>query len=279
MNLRSVGITLAGLIIAAGSAHVARSMLAPSADAVHFAAPGPSVAMGTVVVALRDMVSGEPVLPGSVAVRAWPQDSIPEGAFRTLDEVLGAAESGPRSARREIAAGELLLASRVSDFGEKVTILQSLAPGHRAMTIEVDAVSGVAGFVTPGDFVDIVLTETESGDLRARTIMQRVRVIGVDQALDAGVAADADRIAGTITVEVTPQDGQKLALAQRAGRLSLTLGAATGEVAEALPALSLSELLGDVAPQPEAAADPAAPPRRTVTVRRGSETEVVELPQ
>ena len=88
------------------------------------------------------------------------------------------------------------------------------------MAIEVDAVSGVGGFVTPGDRVDVVLTQGNNDNLRAVTILQNVRVIGVDQTSDE--EKDQPGVARTITFEVSPADGQKLALAQKAGSLSLT---------------------------------------------------------
>ena len=109
----------------------------------------------------------------------------------------------------------------VSGFGEKVTIVQALAPGHRAMSIKVNAETGVGGFVTPGDRVDILLTQGRNETLKTVTILQNARVIGVDQTADT--RADSPEIARTVTVEVSPEEGQRLALAQSAGTLSLTL--------------------------------------------------------
>jgi len=279
MQLRSILVTLTGLIIAGGSAYVARDMMAnPSPDRAATMQPAPERQMGSVVIALEDIGFGQEIAADKLAVQDWPLEAVPTNAFTSLDAVMGNGDA-PRSARRPIAAGELLLTTKLSDFGEKVTILQSLTPGHRAMTIQVDAVSGVAGFVKPGDFVDVVLTETNSGDLRARTIMQKVRVIGVDQTY--GETTEASQgVARTITVEVTPQDGQKLALAQRAGSLSLTLRSEDGEDTAPLPTMSLNDLLGiaEQAVEEEPRTEEVdAGNKRTVTIRRGSEAEVVEL--
>ena len=277
MNIRSILVTVVGLCIAGVSAYYARDLMtdrvAEETQAIRVEA---EQAMATVVVALEDIPFAAPITRKMVAVQDWPRDALPEGAFQTLDAVIGAGDEAPRSAKRAIAAGELLLASKLSGFGEKVTILQTLTAGTRAMTIEVNAVSGVAGFVKPGDFVDIVLTENRSGDLRARTIMQNVRVIGVDQEYGEGV--ETNRVARTLTVEVTPEDGQRLALAQRAGSLSLTLRTTDGGTDAPLPAMSLSELL-DMAEEPEIeqVEETAAEPKRTVTIRRGNSAEVVEI--
>ncbi|MCR9152023.1 MAG: Flp pilus assembly protein CpaB [Rhodobacteraceae bacterium] len=277
MNIRSILVTVVGLCIAGVSAYYARDLMsdrvAQETQAIRVEA---EQAMATVVVALEDIPFAAPITRKMVAVQDWPRDALPEGAFQTLDAVIGAGDEAPRSAKRAIAAGELLLASKLSGFGEKVTILQTLTAGTRAMTIEVNAVSGVAGFVKPGDFVDIVLTENRSGDLRARTIMQNVRVIGVDQEYGEGV--ETNRVARTLTVEVTPEDGQRLALAQRAGSLSLTLRTTDGGSDAPLPAMSLSDLL-DMAEEPEIeqVEETAAEPKRTVTIRRGNSAEVVEI--
>jgi len=277
MNIRSILVTVVGLCIAGVSAYYARDMMtdrvAQETQAIRVQA---EQAMATVVVALEDIPFAAPITRKMVAVQDWPRDALPEGAYQTLEAVIGPDGAQPRSAKRTIVAGELLLASKLSGFGEKVTILQTLTAGTRAMTIEVNAVSGVAGFVKPGDFVDIVLTENRSGDLRARTIMQNVRVIGVDQEYGEGV--ETNRVARTLTVEVTPEDGQRLALAQRAGSLSLTLRTTDDGNDAPLPAMSLSELL-DMAEEPEIeqVEETAAEPKRTVTIRRGNSAEVVEI--
>ena len=277
MNIRSILVTVIGLCIAGVSAYYARDMMtdrvAQETQAIRVQA---EQAMATVVGALEDIPFAAPITRKMVAVQDWPRDALPEGAFQTLEAVIGPDGAQPRSAKRTIVAGELLLASKLSGFGEKVTILQNLTSGTRAMTIEVNAVSGVGGFVKPGDFVDIVLTENRSGDLRARTIMQNVRVIGVDQEYGEGV--ETNRVARTLTVEVTPEDGQRLALAQRAGSLSLTLRTTDGGTDAPLPAMSLSDLL-DMAEEPEIeqVEETAAEPKRTVTIRRGNSAEVVEI--
>ena len=225
------------------------------------------------VVALADIGFGQEIMAEMLTTQAWPVESIPEGAFLSLEAVTGSAGQAPRSARRAISAGELLMAAKVSEFGEKVSIQQTLTPGTRAMTIQVDAVSGVAGFVKPGDRVDIVLTETRSGDLRARTIMQNIRVVGIDQSYAEDV--EGAQLARTMTVEVTPEDGQRLALAQRAGALSLTLRSGDGTDTAPLEAMSLSDLLDGAAVDLPEPTDTAA--KRTVTIRRGSDAEIIEL--
>ena len=153
-----------------------------------------------------------------------------------------------------MAQGELVLASKISNWGEKVTIVQTIREINLSMSIKVTAQTGVGGFVTPGDEIDIVMTRGSSSDLRTMTILQKIRVIGVDQRSDE--QNDEAAVARTVTVEVTPEQGQKLALAQRAGTLSLSLRSLDNEEEKPLEAIRLSDLLHDVSPIAEGVAKP-----------------------
>jgi pilus assembly protein CpaB len=135
------------------------------------------------------------------------------------------------------------------------------------MSLTVNAQTGVGGFVTPGDEVDIVLTRGGGDEMRALTILQKIRVIGVDQRSDE--QSDQAIVARTVTVEVTPEQGQKLALAQSAGMLSLSLRSLETEEDKPLEAVRLSDLLVEKSPVEDGA------PKAVVRVRRGA-TEITE---
>lgn len=168
-----------------------------------------------------------------------------------------------------------MLADKVSEFGETVTMVQALGSNSRAMAIRVDAVTAVGGFVTPGDRVDIVMTEGSGSALRAATILQDIRVLGVDQNTQQGNRGGA--AARTITVEVAPKQGQLLALAQRAGALSLTLRTERDVSDTDLGQVSLDDLMRNADPIVVKTARPQAEPVRTIKVRRGTTTGVVEI--
>ncbi|TMV42651.1 Flp pilus assembly protein CpaB, partial [Thioclava sp. BHET1] len=176
--------------------------------------------------------------PSMVQTIVWPTKALPPGAMREVSKVLPVQGQPARRATHAIAAGEILLGSKLSDYGGKVTIVQSLADNARAMAIQVNAATAVGGFVTPGDRVDIILTQGRDAGLRALTILQNIRVIGVDQ--DADPNRDKPEIARTVTVEVTPEQGQTLALAQNAGMLSLALRTAQSGNDKPLEAIRLS---------------------------------------
>ncbi|MEQ9055124.1 MAG: Flp pilus assembly protein CpaB, partial [Roseovarius confluentis] len=171
----------------------------------------------------------------------------------------------PRRAKRAMAQGELVMANKISQYGEKVTIVQTLKPGHRAMAISVDATSSVGGFVTPGDMVDILLTTSDTKGLRVNTILQNIRVVAVDQQSD--VSQEQAQVGRTATVEVSPEQAQMLAVAQTAGRLSLTLRniAEEGAPEDApLESIRISDILREKSP------DDNPGPKQVVRVRRAA---------
>ncbi|MFN3938320.1 MAG: Flp pilus assembly protein CpaB [Gemmobacter sp.] len=273
MKLTSILVTILGLAVAGGSAQLAREMMS-APPAVANLPQGPE--MVSVYAARSEIRFGDPIEAHKLVIQAWPKDAVPPGAFTSLDALV-AKEGEPRRARRAIGQGELVLDSKVSAFGEKVTIVQRLNPNARAMAIKVDAETAVGGFVTPGDFVDVVLTQGRDGNMTAYTILQNIRVIGVDQTSDE--LRDQPGVARTITVEVTAEQGQRLALAQRAGALSLTLRTPDSDDNTVLDVTRLNDLLNEI-PQPVAVVEgePAPVTRRpTITVRRGITAEQVQV--
>ena len=147
------------------------------------------------------------------------------------------------------------------------------------MAIKVDAVTAVGGFVTPGDYVDVLLTRGDAETLMTDTILRNIRVVAVDQSDDE--QSEKPDVAATVTVEVTAEQGQVIALAQRAGTLSLALRTPDSKDAAPIERLRLSDLVPEPAVDVAEAVAPvvlaAPPPRRTVLVRRGTETQEVTL--
>lgn len=270
MNFRALIFALFGLLMAGGSAWlVMNSKIASPATA----------AVGTetvhVISARHDIQFGEEITMGMLAMQSWPADSVPDGVFLSPEQLIGPEGGDTRRARETIRKGALLSGANVAEFGESVTIVKALGSNTRAMAIQVDSVTAVGGFVTPGDRVDIVMTEGKGASLRAATILQDIRVLGVDQNTDTGNRATV--AARTITVEVAPREGQILALAQRAGSLSLTLRTEMDVSNADLGQISLEDLLQNA--KPVEIAKPEAPvvPKQTIKVRRGTETSTVEV--
>jgi pilus assembly protein CpaB len=276
MRLRAILVLIMGLMLAGGSVYVVNSWLA---DAVRQARDVPDdmpvVEFVQIVVARSDMPFGQTLEPELVQLHPWPRDALPEGPFTDLEGLLGDGKQGPRRVRRAITTGEPLTAAKVSNFGEKVTVADAIEPRMRAIAIRVNDVTGVAGFITPGDRVDILLTrELDSHEMRTDTILQNVIVRGIDQKVDENREQPA--VVKTVTVEVTPEDAQKLVLAQQAGTLSLSLRNLANNEKTPLPPLGIRDLVPEVrAPAPPPAA--ARPRRPEVTINRGTTRASVEV--
>ncbi|WP_431298241.1 Flp pilus assembly protein CpaB [Tabrizicola sp. BL-A-41-H6] len=271
MRITSLLTFAAGLAVAGGSAYMARDVL--EAKYARVEAETCSNDLVKVVVATADIAFGQVIDTSKLQTQDWPAAALPIGSFKDFTDLLPATGTEPRRAKTAIAKGEIVLASKISNFGEKVTIVQSLSPNSRAIAIEVTAETGVGGFVTPGDKVDVILTYGRDADLKTVTIIQNVRVIGVDQ--QANADQEAPEIARTVTLEASAEDSQKLALAQKAGTLSLALRTIENDDEQVLESISLRDVLRE--PEPEETVAPAQVTVRTVTVRRGVEATEDEV--
>jgi len=259
MRVRGLLLLVTGLFLAGGSVLVAHSYLQKMTSR-----PGEAQAkeVAAIVVARGEIAYGAPINFEMVRLQQWPEEAIPPEAFRSLEDLLGTSDQQPRRARRSMVAGEPVLRSKVSNFGEKVTIADMIDPTKRAMAIRVNDVSGVAGFVTPGDRVDVLLTRRLDGDnMITTTVLQDIVVRGTDQLADEDL--DKPNVARTVTVEVTPEEAQRVALAQQAGTLSLTLRNLAATAKPDLRALGVNELTSS-GPRPGRAAP-------TVTIIRGGQ--------
>ncbi len=206
----------------------------------------------------------------------WPKDAVPEGAFTTGEELLGPGRKETRTVLRTVEPGELVLKSKVTGFGENLRVAAQVTEGKRAFTIPINAVSGVAGLVAPGDRVDILLTRTIDRQLVTSIFLQNVLVIATDQT--SNVEASSTRVARTATVEVDPTDASKLALAQQVGKLSLSLRGMDESIEARVDSVSIEDLPDQPVVIPEPVAAPLPPPNM-VTVRKGTEVEEIELRQ
>lgn len=258
MRMRSLMITMVGIALAGASVYASRELLQvqPATASVDPEAPR----LVSVVVAGQDIPFGTTIEAFKLTTIQWPTDAVPPGTFSDFTNLTPTDGADPRRAKRAMAQGELVLANKVSEFGEKVTIVQTLGKNTRAMAINVNAQTSVGGFVTPGDTVDVLLTQGSGNLLRAVTILQNIRIVGVDQKADE--QNDQASVAKTVTVEVTPEQGQKLALAQKAGTLSLSLRTLDAVVDAPLESIRLSDILREKPKEVEVQ-------KRTVTVRRG----------
>jgi pilus assembly protein CpaB len=199
----------------------------------------------TIVVARRPLHFGDVLGTLSLREMAWPQDSLPAGAFARIGDLTATK----RIVLMPIQVNEAILASKITGPGQRATLSALLHEGMKAVTVRVNDVEGVAGFVQPGDHVDVVLTRPgQRKDSVNDVIVQDVRVLAVDQLADP--TSDKPVVVKAVTLEVDETAGQKLALASAVGTLSLLLRRA-GEIAEDAPRQLSSADLGQVARRTE----------------------------
>ncbi len=198
------------------------------------------VAMKTIVVAAKPLRFGTELNAGMLREVPWPTESMPSGAFAKINDVLG---EGRRIVLTPIEPNEPVLALKITGPGQRATLSSLVKPGMKAVTIRVNDVEGVGGFVLPGDRVDVVLTrQIDKGDASTEIVLQNTRVLAVDQTADDRAAKAA--VAKSVTLEVNTVEAQKLWLASSVGSLSLLLRKA-GETAEAKTRkITLKDLAG-----------------------------------
>jgi pilus assembly protein CpaB len=268
-------VLVAGLGLAGTAVYMVRNHF--EAQAAQIAAQqAASVPTVNVLAAKRTLQYGERITGDDIVFVRYAEDFLPEGAFLTVEALFPQGPDVQRSVLRQMEPNEPILAVKVTAPGEDAGLTARLAPGMRAFAISVDVASGVAGFLRPGDRVDVYWTgqAPERGEV-TQLIETGLRLVAIDQTADANVAGVL--VPRTVTVEVSPQQVAKLALAQSTGKLSLSLvGQADSSVATAVE-IDRMALLGIEAAAPAEVEAPApAPQVCTVRTRRGS--EVIETP-
>jgi pilus assembly protein CpaB len=172
----------------------------------------------SIVVATKSLRFGDELIASSLREVAWPEGALPAGAFGKVAEVM----SGKRIVLMPIDTNEAILAAKITGPGQRATLSAMLGAGMKAVTIRVNDVEGVAGFVLPGDHVDVLLTRTgEKNNAINDVVIQDVRVLAIDQLADE--RSDKPSVVKAVTLEVGVANGQKVALASTVGTLSLLL--------------------------------------------------------
>lgn len=236
MDRKKLVLLLGALIIAIGTAFAARTMFAGGAAPEAEAAPVPQGPK--VLVANRALPTGTIVKADAMGYQQWPEELVQDAYFidgeSDISQLLGTV------VRHPITAGEPVTQGSLVKPGDRGFLAAALGPGMRAVTVPVSAKTGVAGFVFPGDRVDIVLTQTVKGDdgqalKAAETVLRNLRVLATDQRTthkSTEKGKTVVRAFRTVTLEVTPKLAEKVAVAQTIGTLSLALRSIADNQAE-----------------------------------------------
>ena len=268
-----VGLGLAGFAVYMAQGYINSYQQQLDRERAARAAIVPTVEVFVVNRAVR---YGDKLAQQDVRAVKWPQDAIPEGTFQSLETLFPQGDEEPRTVLRAMEKDEAVLAVKVTEPGEDAGVSSRLAKGMRAFAIRVDVTSGVSGFLTPGDRVDVYWTgraEMSDGETQSITqlIQPSIRIIAVDQSADS--ERDSPTVARTVTVEATPSQVAALAQAQATGSLSLALVGTFDEDDIEGVAIDQADLLGiERAQLIERQADRVC----TIRTRRGA--DVVDIP-
>ena len=189
-----------------------------------------AVELAKVVVATSEIKFGEAINSSNIKVVDWPQDAFPEGAFTATSEVIS---DGNRRVLTTIFPGEPIITAKITGENGRAGLAGIIAEGMRAVTVPVNTVNGVGGFIQPGDRVDILLTKNSSEDdsISSTTLMEYVKILSVDQ--NAGSRNETAQVASSVTIETDANGAKKVAWGLNVGTLSLTLrGAGDAETAK-----------------------------------------------
>jgi pilus assembly protein CpaB len=251
MDVKKLVLLIGALVLAGVTAFTAKNLFSGAAAPQAVAAPvvpqGPEVLVATRTLPVGTIIDAE-----AFRYQPWPQELVQDAYFQR-EGGIAAADLIGTVVRTEINAGQPVTQGSLVRPGERGFLAAALGPGMRAITVAVSSTSGVAGFVFPGDRVDLVLTqEVPGGDsdlpLRAsETILRNVRVLATNQRLTArdeqgNQVPIPEAELSTVTLETTPRMAEKIAVAQAIGQLSLSLRSLADNNAELERAIASGEV-------------------------------------
>jgi pilus assembly protein CpaB len=306
MNIRLVALLLVAVIAAGGAVFAASSWINAQRAELERAQnkPKPKVTAIEVLVARETLPTGVLLRKDHFRWQAWPDTSMSPNYVQRdrskqqeqIDELVGAVVRNP------ITSGEPVTQAKIVHPGERGFMAAVLKPNHRAITVPVNAVTGIAGFVFPGDRVDLLLTHDIKQGKKTRhateTVLSDVRVLAIDQSTND--QADKAKVSKNVTLELMPKQAEMVTLITAIGRLSLSLRSLQQEELEPTldPNMSPEALLASLtAPEAEAEEEertrghtwdtevsrllysPNNKPRKSVKLVRGGKSTVVQFAQ
>lgn len=225
-----------------------------------------------IAVATLDIQLGNRLTPQMIQMVDWPAGSSPAGAFSD------AALLADRVVKTTVMRGEPILKNKLAPVGSRGGLSAVVEEGKRAITVRVNDVVGVAGFALPGNYVDIMVNTQEEGSQAndqdraiSKIVLEHILVLAVAQ--EAGRDETTPKVVNAVTLEVTPEQAEKLDLARSVGSLSLVLRNQTDMEPSQTKGITKDELLNKkVEPIPAPVAkpepQPAPEPKKVVAKRR-----------
>ncbi|MCL4502916.1 MAG: Flp pilus assembly protein CpaB [Deltaproteobacteria bacterium] len=228
------------------------------------------IATGQVVVATAEVSPGNALNGAALKVATWPKELIPPQAASALNQVDGRVVISP------ISSGEPILLSKLAPVGTAAGLSSLMEENKRAFTIRVDDVSGVAGFLHPGDKVDVLADVKVKGldENFSKTILQNIKVLSTGQIWEQKGADAKPTVVNTVTLELNPHQSEVMNLASNEGKIRLVLRGRRNDTIVETEGVAMSTLFGVAKkedPTPVAAEKEVKKEERTVEVIKGME--------
>ena len=220
----------------------------------------PASADGTptmfIVVAAQTIPLGQKIVDTHLELASWPADRLPEESFTDTEKIIG------QVAAQTIYKGEPVLQKKIAEHARGSTLSALITKNKRAVSVRVNDVVGVAGFVLPGNAVDILATQGGKGETHVKTVLQNVKVLAVDQTTGN---KDEPVVVRAVTLELAPEEAEELVKARSQGKIQLTLrNTLDTEIAEE--------------PAPKAKPKPKKTQVNYITVIRGTSVSEIRQP-
>lgn len=229
-----------------------------------------TVATNKVVVAARDIDLGTRLTPEMLKLVEWPRGSIPPGAVQDTNTLL---KDEARVVRVSLTRGEPVLDSKLAPLGTKGGLSAVIKEGKRAITVRVNDVVGVAGFALPGNYVDIVVNTLDDASKAAgkdkpisKIVLERILVLAVAQ--EVGRDETKPKVVNAVTLEVTPDEAEKIDLARSVGTLSLVLRNQIDEKSVETEGITKRDLLKRSEPEMAVVKEGVAVEKKVVVYRK-----------
>lgn len=226
MRISSLFTLFIALVLAVFAGLLAQSWLESQRQTTQSLVVEKPIATAKIVVATQPLRFGTELSTANLKEIEWGTAALPAGAFTSMAELLNSTER--RVVLSAIEPNEPILKWKITGPGQRASVSTLVKPGHKAVSVRVNDVFGVAGFVLPGDHVDVLLTRTEANNSDKKqfteVLLQHARVLGIDQSADD--RKDDPMVVKAVTLEVDMRDAQRLALAGTVGSLSLALRSA-----------------------------------------------------
>jgi pilus assembly protein CpaB len=225
-----------------------------------------------VVVAVANLDLGASLRKEDVRTIDWPAESVPAGAFEHVEDVIG------RGLIQPVVQNEAILPAKLASKDAGAGLPPVIRPGYRALSVRVNDVVGVAGYVLPGTHVDVVVTinpTSQQPDITSKVVLTNVEVLASGTKIERDTEQGKPIAVSVVTLLVNPMEAEKLTLASTEGKIQLALRNPLDATAPTTTGIRPAQLLGYLTPRPVRRVAAAAPPAVITPIPAAPMVEII----